>query len=208
MLNQVQRGFLEASRVAHLATADRDGVPHLVPVCFALIDLSLYITVDEKPKRIDTPLKRLRNIQENPAVAVTVDRWDEDWTRLGWSCCAGRRRSLPTVRNTTERRQRFDCAMCNIERWISRGCRLLPCGYGVSCHGAQSIKPTGRYSPSARHPRRDLRGHPTSLRRRKERHRVGDIVSIPIRSNMVRPPIVSARCFHVSSAPCALLRSR
>ncbi len=55
----------------------------------ALTALSLYITVDEKPKRAGIPLKRLRNIRENPAVAVTVDRWDEDWTRLAWVMLRG-----------------------------------------------------------------------------------------------------------------------
>jgi PPOX class probable F420-dependent enzyme len=89
MLSDVQRRFLTRSRVAHLATAGRDGAPHLVPVCFCVDGLSLYITVDEKPKRMDVPLKRLRNIQENPAVAVSVDRWDEDWTRLGWIMLRG-----------------------------------------------------------------------------------------------------------------------
>lgn len=90
MLTDAQRRFLDASRVAHLATADRSGVPHLVPVCFCLRGDSLYVTVDEKPKRADVPLKRLRNIGENPAVAVTADRWDEDWTRLGWIMLRGR----------------------------------------------------------------------------------------------------------------------
>jgi PPOX class probable F420-dependent enzyme len=93
MLTDAQRRFVEAARVAHLATADRQGMPHLVPVCFcfdAQVDaVSVYITVDEKPKRADIPLKRLRNIQENPAVAVTVDRWDEDWTRLAWVMLRG-----------------------------------------------------------------------------------------------------------------------
>jgi PPOX class probable F420-dependent enzyme len=89
MLSDIQRRFLDRGRVAHLATADRSGAPHLVPVCFGLNDLSLYITVDEKPKRTDIPLKRIRNIQENPAVAVTVDRWDEDWTRLAWIMLRG-----------------------------------------------------------------------------------------------------------------------
>lgn len=89
MLSDVQRRFLERSRVAHLATADRLGVPHLVPVCFCVDGLSVYITVDEKPKRLDVPLKRLRNMMENPAVAVSVDRWDEDWSRLGWVMLRG-----------------------------------------------------------------------------------------------------------------------
>jgi PPOX class probable F420-dependent enzyme len=89
MLTDAQRRFLDQVRVAHLATAGRDGAPHLVPVCFCVEENSLYITVDEKPKRTDLPLRRIRNIQENPAVAVTVDRWDEDWTRLGWVMLRG-----------------------------------------------------------------------------------------------------------------------
>ena len=90
MLTPPQRRFLDTGRVAHLATIDAGGRPHLVPVCYACTDTALYITVDEKPKRQDVPLQRLRNIQANPAVAVTVDRWDEDWTRLAWVMLRGR----------------------------------------------------------------------------------------------------------------------
>ncbi|WP_428492313.1 TIGR03668 family PPOX class F420-dependent oxidoreductase [Rhodopila sp.] len=89
MLSDVQRRFIDRGRVAHLATADRAGAPHLVPVCFCLSELSLYITIDEKPKRGDIKPKRIRNIEENPAVAVTVDVWDEDWSRLGWIMLRG-----------------------------------------------------------------------------------------------------------------------
>jgi PPOX class probable F420-dependent enzyme len=89
MLTDPQRQFLDAGRVAHLATADAAGAPHLVPVCYAIGGETLYITVDEKPKRTDIPLKRLRNILANPQVAVTVDRWDEDWTRLAWVMLRG-----------------------------------------------------------------------------------------------------------------------
>lgn len=90
MLTEPQRGFVDRARVARLATADARGAPHLVPVCFVVDGTSLYITVDEKPKRTDIPLKRIRNIQENPAVAVTIDRWDEDWSRLAWVMLRGR----------------------------------------------------------------------------------------------------------------------
>jgi PPOX class probable F420-dependent enzyme len=90
MLTERQRSFLDAGRVGHLATADAGGAPHLVPVCYAVTGDSVYITVDEKPKRRDRPLKRVRNILENPLVAFVVDRWDEDWTRLGWVMLRGR----------------------------------------------------------------------------------------------------------------------
>ena len=89
MLTEPQRQFLAAGRAARLATVDTQGAPHLVPVCYAVIEESLYITVDEKPKRTDIPLKRIRNILANPMVAVTVDRWDEDWSRLAWLMLRG-----------------------------------------------------------------------------------------------------------------------
>jgi PPOX class probable F420-dependent enzyme len=90
MLTEAQRRFLDRARVGHLATADRNGVPHVVPVCYALAGASLYIAIDQKPKRRAVPLKRERNIAENPAAAFIVDRYDEDWRRLGWVMLRGR----------------------------------------------------------------------------------------------------------------------
>ena len=82
---------LAAARVGRLATVTPHGRPHVVPVCFALHETTLYITIDAKPKRASgTALKRVQNILENPAVAVVVDRYDEDWTRLGWVMLRGR----------------------------------------------------------------------------------------------------------------------
>jgi PPOX class probable F420-dependent enzyme len=85
-----QRRFLEWRRVGHLATSDRSGAPHLVPVCYVVEGASLYVTIDEKPKRRDRPLKRVRNILENPQAMFVADRWDEDWRRLGWVMLRGR----------------------------------------------------------------------------------------------------------------------
>ena len=91
MFSNSERQFLEFHRIAHLATADARAAPHVVPVCFAIRKRTLYITIDDKPKRVSaTALKRLRNIEENPVVAVVVDRYDEDWTRLGWVMLRGR----------------------------------------------------------------------------------------------------------------------
>jgi PPOX class probable F420-dependent enzyme len=92
MLNDRQQQFLDRSPIGHLATADRAGAPHVVPVCFAVANETLYITIDEKPKsRRAQPLKRLRNIIENPQVAFVADHWDAaDWSRLGWVMLRGR----------------------------------------------------------------------------------------------------------------------
>ena len=90
MLTERERDFLDRGRVGHLATADTGGAPHVIPVCYALAANTLYVTIDEKPKRQDRPLKRLRNILENPQTAFVVDRWDEDWRRLGWVMLRGR----------------------------------------------------------------------------------------------------------------------
>jgi len=86
-----ERRFLERRRVARLATADGGGEPHVLPVCFALGQADVFIAVDRKPKRgPPRQLKRLRNIAANPQVALVADRYDDDWSRLGWVMLRGR----------------------------------------------------------------------------------------------------------------------
>ena len=89
MLSKQQARFLASRRVGHLATADTRAAPHLVPVCFVIGEAAVYITIDQKPKGNVRTLKRLRNITENPVAAFVADRWDEDWTRLGWVMLRG-----------------------------------------------------------------------------------------------------------------------
>lgn len=91
MLSVRERHFIDARRIAHLATADAGAAPHVVPVCFGLVDDTLYITIDRKPKRASArPLKRLGNIRENPQAAIVFDHYDEDWRRLAWVMLRGR----------------------------------------------------------------------------------------------------------------------
>jgi PPOX class probable F420-dependent enzyme len=88
LLSPSERDFLARQRVGRLATADRHGAPHVVPVCYAVRDDTLYVAIDRKPKR-GAPLKRLANIAQNPVVAVVVDRYDDAWARLGWVMLRG-----------------------------------------------------------------------------------------------------------------------
>src|SRR5918994_1639084 len=90
-LTPEQTAFLVRQRVARLATADQTGKPHVVPVCFAYTPGSIFIALDEKPKDVPaTRLKRVRNILENPNVALVADRYAEDWSLLAFVMVRGR----------------------------------------------------------------------------------------------------------------------
>lgn len=88
-----ERAFLEAARVGYLATADSDGQPHVVPICFALVGPSetprLVSPIDAKPKSTQD-LQRVRDIRGNPRVTLLVDRYSEEWSRLAWVQVRGR----------------------------------------------------------------------------------------------------------------------
>ncbi len=74
------------SPVARLATVTPDGVPHLVPVVFAIDPNSteiVYTAVDAKPKTTHR-LRRLANIENNPQVSLLVDHYSDDWAQLWW----------------------------------------------------------------------------------------------------------------------------
>ncbi|MGA7911582.1 MAG: TIGR03668 family PPOX class F420-dependent oxidoreductase [Candidatus Dormiibacterota bacterium] len=77
------RRHLGGARVGRLATGGPGGQPHVVPVCFAFEGDTIYIAVDGKPKQT-RDLKRLRNIAANPAVALLVDHYEDDWAKLWW----------------------------------------------------------------------------------------------------------------------------
>jgi PPOX class probable F420-dependent enzyme len=94
-LNRNVAAFLRAARIAHFATADGDGQPLVIPICFAFDGKEFFSPIDEKPKQISPhKLKRLRNIAENPKVSLIVDRYDEDWQRLAYLLITGRAKIL------------------------------------------------------------------------------------------------------------------
>jgi PPOX class probable F420-dependent enzyme len=89
-LTEPQTAFLSGRRVGRLATADAHGRPHVIPVCYACGADVIYIAIDAKPKRVaPSQLKRLANIRENPKVALVVDDYSEDWTRLAYVMIQG-----------------------------------------------------------------------------------------------------------------------
>lgn len=77
--------FVQAQRVARLATVDARGRPHVLPIVFAYADGCFYTPLDLKPKSVPPEqLQRVRNILGSPHVQVLVDHYDEDWLQLGY----------------------------------------------------------------------------------------------------------------------------
>lgn len=80
-----EQNFIATHRVAHLATVDEDGHPHVVPIVYAFDGGRLFTPIDEKPKRVGVyDLQRVRNIRANSRVAVIIDDYSDDWTQLAW----------------------------------------------------------------------------------------------------------------------------
>lgn len=86
--------LLNEARRAALATVTRAGVPHVVPVCFAVRGEEIVSAVDHKPKSTSR-LRRLENIEANPNATLLFDRWNEDWRRLAWLMITGNARIDP-----------------------------------------------------------------------------------------------------------------
>jgi PPOX class probable F420-dependent enzyme len=84
------RELLARSRVARLGLLDSDDRPRVLPITFAVAEGRIWTAIDSKPKRPGTEPARLRFLRRRPEVAVTVDRYDDDWSRLAWVQILGR----------------------------------------------------------------------------------------------------------------------
>jgi PPOX class probable F420-dependent enzyme len=94
-----------AATVAHLATVDARSRPYIVPVTFALQAETVYSVTDAKPKRT-TALHRYDNVRANPAVALLVDHYEDDWSKLWWVRADGIARVLDA--ETTEAKRAIE----------------------------------------------------------------------------------------------------
>ena len=75
--------FIQSHSVARLATASINGIPAVIPICYAHRHRVLYSALDQKPKSVPvTELKRVRNILSNPHVSIVIDDYCDDWSRL------------------------------------------------------------------------------------------------------------------------------
>lgn len=87
--------LVRSARVAHLATGDARGQPHVIPICFVFDGNDFYSPIDEKPKRTaPQKLKRIRNVLKNPQVSLVIDHYEENWRKLSYVLVSGKARML------------------------------------------------------------------------------------------------------------------
>lgn len=87
------KSIIDKARIARLATVDSKSKPRLVPVVFAFDGEHYYIPIDKKTKQEPSrpeKLKRVKNIQKNPNIALLIDEYNEDWTKLYFVMIQGR----------------------------------------------------------------------------------------------------------------------
>jgi PPOX class probable F420-dependent enzyme len=125
MISPEHAAFLERCRSGRLATVDPRGRPHNVPICYALLDGSVYTPIDEKPKTGDPrELRRIRNILANPNVCLVVDHYeDEDWTRLGWLQVRG---TASLVEDASERTRALAALRARYRQYRTMALEELP----------------------------------------------------------------------------------
>jgi nitroimidazol reductase NimA-like FMN-containing flavoprotein (pyridoxamine 5'-phosphate oxidase superfamily) len=70
-----ERGFVARQRIAHLGTTYPDGHPHVVPI-------SPVLELDRLAFATERATQKVRNIAENPGVAVCFDEYSEVWSSL------------------------------------------------------------------------------------------------------------------------------
>lgn len=90
------RGMLRDARVARLGLLDDHDAPRVLPVTFVLHAEALFSSIDDKPKRAGEPA-RIRFLRRRPEAALTVDRYEDDWSMLAWVQVLGRVEILPAT---------------------------------------------------------------------------------------------------------------
>lgn len=104
-LSPLVRAKIKHAKIARLATVDAFNRPHVVPICFCFDGSAFFTAFDKKPKRVrPEELARARNVRANPCVALVIDHYDENWSRLWYVMVRGTAEFVPKS-STGERRQ-------------------------------------------------------------------------------------------------------
>ena len=67
--------FIKKMGVARVATADAEGMPHVVPVCPLVEGSRIYFASESSARKI-------QNIKANPEIAIVFDEYHDSWRGL------------------------------------------------------------------------------------------------------------------------------
>jgi PPOX class probable F420-dependent enzyme len=84
------RELVEAEPVARLGLLDDHGHPRVLPITFVAFGGAVWSAIDQKPKRSEAPPARVEFLRRRPQSTVTIDHYEEDWSRLAWVQLLGR----------------------------------------------------------------------------------------------------------------------
>jgi general stress protein 26 len=65
--------FIRSQRVARVATVDRKGTPHNVPICPVAVSGRIYFASGNNARKV-------RNLRQNPHAALAFDHYTEHWS--------------------------------------------------------------------------------------------------------------------------------
>jgi len=74
-LNKKVSRLIARERVCRVATTGVDGNPHVVPVCHVLVGDKIYFGSGDDARKVE-------NLRENPRIALTIDLYSDEWSRL------------------------------------------------------------------------------------------------------------------------------
>lgn len=74
-LKKKEKDFISLQRVLRVATVDKNGIPHNVPVCHVMEGNHIYFATGKKSKKI-------KNLMENGKVSLVCDEYTEIWSYL------------------------------------------------------------------------------------------------------------------------------
>lgn len=102
-LDQTTREFIREHRVGRFATSGADQQPLVVPICYVFDGENIYSPLDEKPKTVEGgALKRVRNIRANSRVALLIDDYSEDWSKLVYILIKGTAKIISPTEDASE----------------------------------------------------------------------------------------------------------
>ena len=68
--------FVTNARVCRIASVRSGGTPHIIPVCPVFDgDATVYVDIGERYTTAEA-------LRANPSIAVLIDEYDDDWTKL------------------------------------------------------------------------------------------------------------------------------